>query len=85
MEKKIKRLDLINQAKKKTYDEHGEILKKKQKIEVEMKQKADIIQIEEKKMDDGKEINEKLSQMYVIYFKFIDRFLVYKKGLKKEK
>lgn len=61
--KKIKRLELIQEAKKKTFNEAEMISLKKQKLEEELKKKDSILQIEEEKIESESEINEKLSSL----------------------
>ena len=61
--KKIKRLELIQEAKKKTFNEAEVISSKKQKLEEELNKKDSIIQIEEKKIESESEINAKLASM----------------------
>ena len=61
--KKIKRLELIQEAEKKTFNETEMISLKKQKLEEELKKKDSILQIEEEKIESESEINEKLSSL----------------------
>ena len=61
--KKVKRLELIKEATKKTYHEAEEITIKKRKLEEDLKKKETTIQIEEAKVDTEVEINKQITLM----------------------